>query len=68
MIVAAKEMCYYLQEQGLREEFYRKFRASAGEDPSGSRSVRASEIAAHGSPSTRRRAVNKIGLVAVALA
>lgn len=31
----ARYLCFYLQETGKLEEFYKAFRASAGEDPSG---------------------------------
>ncbi|MCA9188241.1 MAG: DUF1570 domain-containing protein [Pirellulaceae bacterium] len=31
----ARYLCYYLQEKGLLERYYRQFRNSVGEDPSG---------------------------------
>jgi hypothetical protein len=37
----ARYLCYYLQEQGLLQKFYRQFRASAKKDPTGYESLKA---------------------------
>jgi hypothetical protein len=35
----ARYLCYYLQEQGLLQKFYRRFAAKHGEDPGGYRTL-----------------------------
>lgn len=37
----ARYLCYYLQQRGLLGEFYRRFRAGAGRDPSGYETLKA---------------------------
>lgn len=36
----ARYLCYYLQEEGLLRDFYRRFRADCQEDPTGYRTLR----------------------------
>ena len=37
----ARYLCYYLQEQGLLEKYYREFRAAAANDPTGYKTLQA---------------------------